>query len=207
VSRRCVPEGVTEAEVVAAIEEVSRRLAKQYAFGPYAQDDIKGFVALYSCEALAAGRYDRNRPLANFLYTNARNRLLNLKRDSSHRADTPCKACHAGTPCQPEGQCEAYRRWWARNSAKASIFFPNSANSAAEIAEENELRPQPSVVGQVEVKELRELIDERLPVELRADYLRMLSGEPVETSVRKRVRAAVLEIMEEAGVGQDITLP
>jgi len=65
----------------------------------------------------------------------------------------------------------------------------------------------PDRLAEVESKELDDLIDEELPVDLRADYLRMRSGLRVEKLRRRRVERAVLEILQGAGVAGDLDSP
>src|SRR5690348_1481836 len=109
-----VPPGMTEAEVLEAIEKAVNALASSFTFGIYDIDDIKQQGRLYALQALATEKYDPSRPLPNFLYAHIRNRLINLKRDKLHRNDPPCKECASGEPCQPDGHCKKFLEWRKR---------------------------------------------------------------------------------------------
>jgi hypothetical protein len=54
-----------------------------------------------------------------------------------------------------------------------------------------------------EASELERLIDERLPLELRADYLRLKAGSLVVAPRRRQVPEAILDIMDDAGLPLD----
>jgi hypothetical protein len=200
-SGTCLPEGVSQAEFLDAVRTIQNRLAKQFASRMFNKDDVSSLIALHACEGLK--NYDRRRPLAPFLYSHCRLRLINHVRDTYRRADAPCRRCHSGDPCGPDGRrCAAYVKWERFQTQKAAVRQPKYLESDQAV----DTRVTATAEANAETTGLRELIDLNLPVELRESYLRMLSDEPVEHSVRRRVRAAVLEVLQEAGVRQDIVL-
>jgi hypothetical protein len=206
--RYCLPPGRTEAEVHDAVERIALLLSRQFVFGYYDIDDIKQQCRLYAYEALASGQYDSTRPIENFLSRSVRNRLLNLRRDKLRRADAPCKRCHRGQPCGPDGQvCAPYASWSETQRRKSAVCSPASMHAVPADVDEAGIRTQSPTTHQVEGDELRRLIDERLPVDLREPYLRMLAQDRVEHHVRRRVQDAVLEIMREVGYGEDVGRP
>ncbi len=150
-------------------------------------------------QVLEKGVYDPARPLEAFLVVHLRNRLSNFKRDRLHRSDSPCPQCHGGTPCQADGSvCKNHAAWQRRNRAKANLLTANSLNLDPDWGDRS-LAYQPQVVEQFEAEELRRLIDENLPLDRRAWYLRLLDGAPVPTHRRHDVQRAVLDILTEAG--------
>jgi hypothetical protein len=200
VSRTCLPEGVDEAEFLAAVRSVGNLLAKQFAFRPFDAEDIRSIIAVHACEALP--RYDRRRPLANFLFAHCKLRLLNHRRDHLKRSDSPCQRCRDGDPCGPDGRaCTAHAKWAQFQARKTAVRQPVAYEDTGE-------KPQPVVttIDQVEGSELHRLLDEGLPVELRSAYLRMLAGDPVDSHKRRRVQEVVLDILQENGLGENITL-
>ena len=164
---------VTEQEFLRALDIVVRMLSKSLAFGYFAPEDIAQEAAIFGWRALS--RYDPgplrpdgtpSRPLANFLYRHIKFRLLNLKRKLYRRSDAPCPLCRNGQEYYHEDGrvCTAHRLWELRNARKASLCAPRWID-----AESEEAMPRsPDVVGDVELRELWSLVDERLPVELRA---------------------------------------
>jgi DNA-directed RNA polymerase specialized sigma24 family protein len=189
-----IPPGHTEQSVLDAIERSVAILAPSFVFGPYDIDDVRQQARLYALEAIEGGKYDPSRPLENFIYTHCRNRLINLKRDKLHRTDVPCRRCHEGDFCTSDGVCKVYSEWRARNSAKANLMRPVALDRVAD-EKERRTRTDSTAEGDVQAAELKRLIDEKLPVELRADYLKMLGGVSIPPPRRKVVEAAVKDIL------------
>jgi DNA-directed RNA polymerase specialized sigma24 family protein len=189
----------SQAEVLEAIEAVSRALSRLFPFGPYTADDLSQEIAVWCLEAL--GRYDPQpgpdgrptRPLANYFYRHAKNRLCNLFRDKYRRNDPPCLVCHHAVgrrTAHPGGEfCKRYLAWAARNEAKASLMRAANGQALTEEAGEADASEQ------AETAELRALVDEKLAVELRGDYLRMRAGEKLPKGRRREVEEAVRHIL------------
>ena len=180
-------------------------LSKKFSFSYLDPDDIHQLIAVYALDALPRFRPEAG-PLDGFLYRHVRNRLLNVKRDLYKRADAPCKVCHSaameGTPGHPDGECEVYRKWRERNAAKASLGRPLDLSG---ISDEHEPRMMSSspVENEAEISELLQVIDERLPLGFRADYLRMRSGVKVSKQRREVIEQAVLSILSGVGISAD----
>ena len=196
-----VPEGMTAEEyVVDAINRATALLAHSLKFGNYEVDDIKQEAALFALKVLSSGQYDPKRKLVNFLYTHIRNRLINLKRDKYKRNDPPCKSCHASIPGEtnhPDKQyCSRYRSWVERNVVKHNLMFPMDLSNINDEQEKN-TRLEPTVVEDVMTKEILEIIDRCLDVEMREDYLRMRAGVVIPKERRQQIEKAVLEIIED----------
>lgn len=187
-----LPPGRTEQEVLAAIEKAVANLAPGFAFGYFSLEDIEQECRIFGLECL--DRYDNVRPLENFVYCHIHYRLINLVRNKFKRADAPCKACHQGNPCQPDGYCKRYATWIQLNTAKANLTRPLDISSVTEDCERS-MRCEPAPDEGVERRELLELIDLKLPVELRSAYNQIRAGCSVPKVMRTRVIDAVREIL------------
>jgi DNA-directed RNA polymerase specialized sigma24 family protein len=194
-----MPTGVTEEQVLEAIENAVKILAPSFTFGIYDIEDIKQEARTFGLEAI--GRYDTSRPLDNFIYSHIRNRLINLKRDKFKRNDPPCLVCHhaeGGRTQHPSGEfCTKYTTWKRRNEAKANLQRPLDLEH---ITDNRQSQPSPEndaaeIAG---LNEMLVLIDTNLPVDMRATYLQMRAGKSVPKSKRVAVEAAVKEILKDA---------
>jgi DNA-directed RNA polymerase specialized sigma24 family protein len=203
-----IPEGFTEAQVVTAITNISQVLGPNFAFGYFSADDIAQEAAQFAIEALP--RYDPKgwnedgtpkRPLENFLYTHARNRILNLKRNKFHRTDPPCKVCASGGQHVDGEQCKKFKDWLKRNRDKQHLVKPLPLDGISD-EKEPTTRREATVVDDTANNEVLDIIDAQLPVELRAAYLQMRSNESasVPKSRRRQVEKAISDILKKAGV-------
>jgi len=199
-----VPDGMTEAEVLAAVAEATNAYAESFVFGYHDSDDIRQQGSLFCLEALA--RYNPQcdssgkptRPLVNFLTRHVRNRLTNFKRDHHHRCDPPCRPCHEGREHEhPNGEvCRRYRDWARRNSAKANLARPQGIDGVPD-ERESSLREESTVVETADFDELTRKIDTQLDPALRTDYLRLKAGQgaSIPRARRDQVREAIAEIL------------
>ncbi len=187
-----IPEGHTEESVLEAVEKAVSILSQSFIFGYYDIDDIKQEGRVLGMECLA--KYDPKRPLANFVYTHIRNRLINLRRNKFRRNDPPCKACHEGSPCGAEGTlCERYASWLGRNNARVALMRPMKLER---LGEERERR-RDDTVAHAALQEALTKLDAGLSPELRADWLRMKDGARVPKARRLLVEAEVRGILGE----------
>lgn len=188
-----LPPPLTEAQFLAAIDKTVQLLARSFAFAYYDEEDIAQEAREAAIKALDG--YDPRRPLANFLYTHIKFRLINLKRNVSHRTDAPCSSCHGGTPCaraiEENGTtCQTYARWRSRNDRKAALAQPKG------LLPSEAIHPMGGAVGDtLEADELETLIDCQLPVALRATYLKMREGIKVPAPARSAVMDEVRRIL------------
>lgn len=200
-----LPHGITEADFLRDVERVAALISKKFEVPGYTSEDIKQQVALLCLEALP--RYDPAvGPLVNFMYRNAHNRMQNLLRATLGRTDFPCKICHEaatdGGPGHPDGSvCPAHIKWWERNSLKAGIARAREFSAMGTEGHWDEVTGiEPSVEADAATDELLAIIDEHLPVKLRANYLRMRAGVQVPKPAREEVERAVLEILADSGL-------
>lgn len=185
------PHGLTEKQVMTAMDKAIALLATTFMFGYYDSDDIRQEAYIFGLEALP--RYDPSRPLENFLYTHIRNRLINFKRDKYHRTDSPCKICSEHGR-HPDGSvCQKYISWKRRNSSKQNLMRPQDIQNTDDT--EKSMRLNQSVVDDANIAECLELIDNNLDVELRSTYIRMKNGEPVPKAKRFKIEESIKEII------------
>lgn len=200
-----VPKGYTEQQVLDIIEEIVGVLCHSFKFGIYGVEDIKQEGRIMALEAVNSGRYDTSRPLANFLYRHVWNRLVNLRRDKYSRYEPPClkcplyaKATKSCTQFEDKMDCNLFRQWQERNERRKMIASPMSIYK--EGGEIHDVEYSPVGEEEVEMREIYELIDKKLPVDLRSDYLRMRqkgAGNKVSKFRADQIRAIIQEIIEE----------
>ncbi|MBA4189513.1 MAG: hypothetical protein C0467_16110 [Planctomycetaceae bacterium] len=191
-----LPSGVSEADFLEIVDHIAKTLRPKFGRVHGSKEDFAQQVVVWSLEALP--RYDSSRPLPNYLYRNARNRALNAVRDKVTRFDYPCKECHEGRPCGPNGNfCPKYAAWSKRNQAKEKLsrVLPLQASSD---------RPTGPSTAEDEVlaRDLASKIEAEMPPKLLADYKKMLEGDwrSVSRSRRQRIRRVVAEILGEDGI-------
>jgi hypothetical protein len=100
--------------------------------------------------------------------------------------------CHQGRESEHADRkvCRKYLAWKKRNATKANLTRPLSLDGIADDRESG-LKADDRAAELASFDELRSRIDRELDPTLRSDYLRMLAGERLPTSRRKKVEAAV----------------
>ena len=180
-----IPKGMTEEEVLLAIENVVNSLARNFKFGYFDVDDMKQQGRMYALQGIDNYNPDIG-PLENFLRSHVRNRYLNLKRNKLTRHQPPCVECPFYDPkllksenkCSEfvdKRECDKFAGWEDRNFAKKHLVEPLDISNIKD-ERENNMRKSEDIAGKLDLIELRDLIDAKLPVCYRADYNRMCSG-------------------------------
>lgn len=199
-----VPEGMTEQQVIDTIDVVMGRLSKKMKFGYHEIEDIRQQGFQYALEILEKETYDPKKPLENFLQTHIKNQLINYKRNNFIRSEKPCAGCvffdkskakstkgeWCGAFDDPDS-CKKYKGWRTRNDSKKSVMCPIDID----VVPNDTLVGENDVSSKASFNELKNTIDELLPADLRADYLRMLDGVSIPKSRREHVKAGVLQIL------------
>jgi DNA-directed RNA polymerase specialized sigma24 family protein len=184
-----IPPNMTEAEVLSDIQFVCKKLAHKYTFGSYTKEDIEQEGFIEACKALE--KYDGVRKLRNFLFIHLQHRYKNLIRNKSHRSDSPCKLCDKktnGMTEHPDGNfCEKYKAWKERNKTKANLACHTSIDKCGENKYETDF------LGKLTREELLNIIDSKLPANLRADYLKMFHS---EVKVPKKRREEIIKTIK-----------
>ena len=116
-------------------------------------------------EALA--RYDSSKHLENFMYAHINNRLKNFKRDNYYRFD--------------------YGNAQKIQDRKKSILEPMDIAALYSVSTDDE------TVSNAHITEMIELIDRKLPSELRGDYLRLQTN----ASLPKGRKALIIDVIEQ----------
>lgn len=186
-----LPEWLSEEEFMLAVDHACSFLAKSFTFGYYDSDDIRQEAYIFSLEAIS--RYDRSRPLENFLFSHIRNRLINFKRDKFHRNDPPCDLCSTGEVHSDGLQCSKYILWYRRNASKQNLMRPTHLDSVGV----DYISKKSLLVDSVVDREIFEIIDEFLPSEWRGYYLKMRCGEIVSRLKREAVVKLIRGILHE----------
>lgn len=184
-----IPEGMNEEEVLEIINRVIKRVAPKFVFGFYEVQDIEQEAFLIAIDGLE--RYDPSRPLENFLSVHVSNRLKSFKRDNYVRQEETCQVCKdEPVACD---KCEKKR---LKIEAKKNILGPIELSHVDDDKEQN-MKLNPVFIENIEIKEIKDLIDIHLPMSLRQDYLKMLDGVYVAKQKKDKVEQEILRIIGE----------
>lgn len=157
------------------IQRIAKKLSHKYTFGHYDAVDIEQEAIIIGLKSIK--KYNESLPLENFLYVSIRNGLINFRRDNYHR-----KACTCGE-CKP---C-------IRREQKKNILEPVSIDLINDVNETHTYVAS----EQYDIQDIQNLIDENLPAEYREDYLKMISGVKISSSVKKKIISIIEEIIRE----------
>ena len=161
---------------------------------------------MYAIEAMPRYNPDMGN-LHNFLRSHIRNRFLNLHRDKLSRHQPPCQGCPFYDPnCQQSKnkctafsdklECDKYAGWEKRNGAKRSLVEPLDISGIRDEKEKN-MRNNIDIPEIVTKSELMDIIDNNLPVTMRADFKKMMEDVSVSKQRRDKVILKIKEIVEE----------
>lgn len=203
-----IPEGHTEQEVLDSIEVIVKGLSHKFKFGYHELDDMAQETRVECIKAL--DRYDPTKgKLETFLWTNAKNRLSNLKRNKYERYDKPCLKCPLSaydpdclksdnecTAYDDKCDCTPYNNWLKRNSAKKNIMSPVGIQQVRDENESN-MRMENCPVEKMYNESLIDLIDEKIPVNLRTQWIKMKNDIKLNKADREKLLSAIREIVEE----------
>ena len=162
-----IPQNLSEQEVVETITKVARKLAPKYIFASYEVEDIEQEAFMMGVEGLK--RYDTNKPLENFMYTHINNRLKNFKRDNYYRFD--------------------YGNAQKIQDRKKSILEPADITALYCVSIDDD------TVDNAHLSEMIELIDRRLPADLRSDYLKLRTNSPLPKGRKAIIIQAIEDIL------------
>lgn len=197
---------MTEQEVLEVIEKVASRLCYKFKFGYHDVEDMKQQARLFAIQGM--DNYDESRPLENFLWTHVRNRLFNFKRDNFERPDKPCLSCPFYDPScknsrneceefEDRRDCTLYEGWVSRNQRKKNLISTTSLDNTQHSRDKN----QPtSLLEHIANKEILKLIDENIPIVLRADYLRFTHGMKLSRPKKNAVINSIKSILKENNI-------
>jgi DNA-directed RNA polymerase specialized sigma24 family protein len=199
-----IPEGMSEEQVLAVIDKVCSRIAHKFVFGYYTVEDIKQEAFAMAWDGLT--RYDAKQPLENFLSIHVKNRLCNLKRNKFERPDKPClkcplKAFNKNLPSEcslfnNKTECDLYRAWSNRNTPKRNLV---NTLDLDHVDDENEsgMSRSDDLVNDIERDRILAVIDEKLPMNMRSDYLKQLAGIKISRVAKSQLDAELAKIIQE----------
>jgi DNA-directed RNA polymerase specialized sigma24 family protein len=190
---------ITEEEFVEVVKKITQKLSYKFKFGYHEVEDMRQQATIFALEAL--DRYDKSRPLENFLWTHVRNRLFNYKRDNYQRPDKPCLSCPLYDPklkCSTSGctdfsnksDCDSYRQWEERNTRKKNLV-----QMSGQINEET-LTDSKDLFDNISNQEIMELLDTKLTYQYREIYLKIKNGEKVLSSDVNKLKTEILKIID-----------
>jgi DNA-directed RNA polymerase specialized sigma24 family protein len=175
-----VPKGMTESEVLEVINKICERYAYKFQFGYFEPDDIRQEAFIIALDALE--RYEEGRPLENFLAVHVKNRLNNFKRDKYYR----------------QNKKKDDDRQAQLNNSKKFLMEPLDISNIRDENERN-MRDDNDFVELIANSELLSIIDEKLDVTYRSDYLRMRDGAYVPKPRREEITQEINRILGETG--------
>ena len=163
-----IPQGLTEDEVVGVITKIARRLAPKFTFASYDVEDIEQEAFLIGIAGLE--KYDPSRPLENFMYTHISNRLKTFKRDNYYRLDYGSNA---------QKIQDRKRRLLEPMDIEALYNVCTTDNTHAE----------------AHLRETLDIIDKKLPPDLRRDYLKLQSNSPLPKGRKAHIIKTIENIL------------
>lgn len=164
-----IPKGMDEQRVVDTILKISKKLAHKYTFASYEVEDIEQEAFLIGIAGLE--KYDQGRPLENFMYVHINNRLKTFKRDNYYRLE--------------HGAAEKIQK------SKKDILEPLDIQELYHIATGDTIKED------AELSEILQRIDDRLPSNMRSDYLKLKNNASLPKSRKAKVVSFIQDIIEE----------
>ena len=164
-----IPDNLTEHEVVHAITKVAKKLAPKFVFASFEIEDIEQEAFLMGVEGLE--RYDSTKPLENFMYAHINNRLKNFKRDNYYRFD--------------HGNAQKIQ------DRKKNLLEPMDIAALYSVSTDD------ATVHNAHLSEMLDLIDRKLPADLRGDYLKLRSNSFLPKGRKATVIQAIENIVNE----------
>ena len=195
-----IPKGMSEQEVLDVINKTVNYLAPSFKFGYFDSDDMKQEGAIFCMEALENFNFkkstqnDISDALFTFLKTHVRWRFLNMRRKQLIRVEPPacdCKLCKEDSPNRLD--CQKYSNWVKRNISKKSLMEPFDVDDvhSTKASYEN------SIDDLVLSSEIITILNERIPVTIRADYRKFIEGVSISKSKKESLISKIKQILEE----------
>lgn len=182
-----IPNGYSKEEVIKIITDILNDIADKYTFGIYEKEDIKqeGFIIAIN---KVLPNYNGSTKLKYFMTVGLHRRLKIFKRDNYIRPDRPCSKCKIF-----DKDCEKCKKRKENQTSKLNLLNPIDIHS---IVEEKKTSYEGSLLDSLEMIELVDKVNKRLPVEFREDYLRIKEGLYVSKRRREQIERLITEIVE-----------
>lgn len=197
-----IPKGYSEEEVLALIEKISKRLAYKFIFPPYEYGDVVQEGIILGIEGLE--KYSDTYPLENFLWVHIRRRLCTFKRNNYVRLNKPCLNCpfkayiKQGDICtkfKEKEECELYVAWDAVIQRKKNINSP--------ISMEYENYQESDCTSDLSNKEILELIDKNISLEMRPLWLKLKGSVKLTRTEMAQIRNDIEIILEKHDINME----
>lgn len=179
-------------KTIKIIQRVAKKLANKYTFGYVDAEDVEQEAFIIGMGVL--NKYDPEiASLETFLYIHISNRLKNMKRDNYFRKDFVCRYCGRKDP-----NCEHCKRREWRLAAKKHLLEPVDIDNINCDSEKNICLP-PEISSNIELNEILSIINQKLDVSLREDYLRWKDGVPISKNHKQAIEECIMQILEDCG--------
>lgn len=167
------------------IINISRYLCEKYTFSYYDKDDIFQEAFIIGMEGLKVFDETKGASLSTFLFMYINNRLKTFKRNNYIRNSHKCnsKNCTGEETCP---FCERRKTYIAR---KKNIMDPIT------LVNDSNMLSKQDFIADIELEELKTIIDNNLPIIYRADYLRMLNNLYVPKNRKTQIEQVILDII------------
>ena len=187
-----LPPNIQEEEFLITLEKAVNDAIKNFTVAYFDKDDLKQEARMFALECLSKYRPNQG-TLYTFIRAHIKNRLINLKRNVSFRPTAPCHICgHHDFNTSPgdrtgcdvyedRSECARWVKWIKSNTSKMHLSNPSP----------NETYPTEDdgdgvVLDDVYKNELKTLISKNIPINLRADYLKMMDG--ISLPIKRRTK-------------------
>lgn len=177
---------INNPEIFKIVDKVCRDLSPRFVFGSYESEDIYQ-ESIFICEDIL-DKYDGNRPLENFLRVSLKNRLVNFKRDNTVYYKFLCPVCHN----KDSSNCNYCIKSRIVHDVKKNIESPLNIDEI-----KDEQLNYEHINRETEYNELISLINRNLPIEMRADYLKILSDVYVNKTRREEIIQRIKDILQQ----------
>lgn len=188
---------MSEAEILEIVNKIADRYCHKFKFGSFDKDDIRQQCILFALKKLPKFSADRG-SLENFLSVAVRNQIINFKRNNYVRQkDPPCLTCpfydktgkKSSSNCvefDDRQCCELYAKWYKKTQQQKDLASPSKQVeiSSHSLAEND-------IVDKASMKELYNTIKDKLPANLRADFLRLIDGVSMSQYRKDKIREFV----------------
>lgn len=201
-----LPEGYTEEQILALLNQVLNKFVKKFKFGYYAEDDIRqeGLIIGIKCLNIYNPEYD----LKNFLYAHIYKRLINFVRDNHYRKNPPCSICSDAyfndtKTTHPNGEyCYKYLMWQKRNNFKKNMMKPLDIDNFNEERDGDLFFVKDTSRSNMISKEIYDIIELKIPMGLRKYFLQLSQGINISPYRKKQLIKIIREILTEEEMGR-----
>lgn len=188
-------------EVLKIVKQIASTLSYKFRFGYLTHEDITQECYILAMQSME--KYDGVSPLENYLRVCIKNRLCSFKRDNYQRLyENKCKCdlCNdKGLSYEEKIVCKKYKMWYDKNQTRKNVLLPIGLQYVAR--EDNKLVEDDRNPANIAAnKEVFELIDRALPVNMRGDYLKMKAGIKVGKAREEEILAKIRSLLNDRGI-------